>query len=220
MRTLPTGTSTFFLSDIEGSTRMLEALGDDYARLLERHHEIFRAAFDRCGAIEVGNEGDSFFAVFARPADAVETAVALQRALAAEPWPQSAAVRVRMGLHTGEARVAGGTYVGLDVHRAARIMAAAHGGQILVSDATRALAERGLEEVGFRDLGQHRLRDLSSRERLYQVVAAGLDETFPPPRTLDATPNNLPTQPSELVGRELELTSIAERARRRRACGC
>ena len=213
MATLPTGTVTFFLSDIEGSTRLLEALGEEYERLLARHHEIFRAAFERGAAIEAANEGDSFFAVFPRPAAAVEVAVAVQRALAEEPWPHASTVRVRMGLHTGEARLAGGTYVGLDVHRAARIMAAAHGGQILVSDATRALAERAVNGIHFRDLGEHRLRDLSNRERLFQIVADGLDPAFPPPRTLDAAPNTLPTQPSELIGRDVELPAVAEQLR-------
>jgi predicted ATPase/class 3 adenylate cyclase len=211
MATLPTGTVTFLFSDIEGSTRLLEALGPDYADLLERHHRIFRDAFARRDAVEVGSEGDSFVAVFARATDAVEAAVGIQRALGEETWPRASAPRVRMGLHTGEARLAAGTYVGLDLHRGARIMAAAHGGQILVSDATRALVERGLGGgVELLDLGEHRLRDLSRRERLFQVVADGLRADFPRPRALDATPNNLPVQPSELVGREFELLAIGE----------
>ena len=211
MATLPTGTITFLFSDIEGSTRLLEALGQDYANLLERHHRIFRDAFARRDAVEVGSEGDSFFAVFAHATDAVEAAVAIQRAIAEEEWPQAAAPGVRMGLHTGEARLAAGTYVGLDLHRAARIMAAAHGGQILVSEATRALVEQSLGNgIELRDLGQHRLRDLSRRERLFQVVAEGLRPDFPRLTTLDATRNDLPIQPSELVGREFDLLAIGE----------
>jgi predicted ATPase/class 3 adenylate cyclase len=211
MGTLPTGTVTFLFSDIEGSTRLLEVLGGDYGDLLERHHRIFRDAFARRDAVEVGSEGDSFLAVFARATDAVEAAVAIQRALGEEEWPQASAPRVRMGLHTGEARLAAGTYVGLDVHRAARIMAAAHGGQILLSEATRTLVERGLGDgVELLDLGEHRLRDLSRRERLFQIVGDGLRGDFPRLRTVDATPNNLPIQPSELVGREFDLVAIGE----------
>lgn len=211
MAGLPTGTVTFFFSDIEGSTRLLEAVGQEYVDLLERHHRILRDAFERCAAVEMGTEGDSFLAVFPSAMDAVGSAVAIQRAIAEEIWPQASTVRVRIGLHTGEARIAGGTYVGLDLHRAARIMAAAHGGQILISQPTRALVEDSLGNgIELRDLGEHRLRDLSRRERLFQVVADSLPTGFPPPRTLDATPNNLPTQPSELVGRELELEAICE----------
>ena len=128
MTTPPTGTVTFFFSDIEGSTRLLEALGEDYRDLLERHHRLVRETFERCGAVEVGSEGDSFFAIFASATDAVTSAVAIQRAIAAETWPRASMVRVRIGLHTGEAHIAGGSHVGLDVHRGARIMAAAHGG--------------------------------------------------------------------------------------------
>jgi predicted ATPase/class 3 adenylate cyclase len=211
LSTLPTGTLTFLFSDIEGSTRLLEALGEDYGSTLERHHEIFRAVFEEQRAIEVANEGDSFFAVCERAVDAVEVAVRVQRALAQERWPHESRVLVRMGLHTGEASLAGGTYVGLDIHRAARIMAAAHGGQILASDATRALVERDVERIAFRDLGQHRLRDLAERERLFQVVADGLGSEFPPLRTLDGTRNDLPIPPSELIGRDFELLTISER---------
>jgi predicted ATPase/class 3 adenylate cyclase len=209
MAALPTGTLTFFFSDMEGSTRLLEALGRDYSDLLERHHRIVRDAFGRSAALEMGTEGDSFFAVFQSATDAVDAAVVIQRAIGAEEWPQAATLRVRIGLHTGEARIAANDYVGLDVHRAARIMAAAHGGQILISDATRALVERSLSDgIELRDLGQHRLRDLSARERLFQVVAEGLPTDFPALRSLDATPNNLPTQTSQLVGREADLSAI------------
>jgi predicted ATPase/class 3 adenylate cyclase len=205
----PTGTVTFFFSDIEGSTRLLEALGRDYADVLQRHHTILRAAFRRCAAVEVGTEGDSFFAVFPSARDAVAAAVAIQRSLAAENWPEGARLQVRIGLHTGEAGLAEAGYVGLDLHRAARIMGAAHGGQIVVSEATRALVDQSLDDgIELRDLGEHRLRDLSTRERLFQVFAEGLRTDFPPLRTLDVTPNNLPTQTSELVGRDAELGAI------------
>jgi predicted ATPase/class 3 adenylate cyclase len=209
MTALPTGTVTFFFSDIEGSTSLVEALGPAFNDLLERHHLIVRSALRDRGAIEMGTEGDSFFVVFPSATVAVNAAIDIQRALGGEEWPQSSTVRVRIGLHTGEARITGGTYIGLDVHRAARIMAAAHGGQVLISEATRVLAGRTLDEgIEFLDLGEHRLRGLSARERLYQVVAPGLPADFPPPLTLDATPNNLPTPPSELVGRDEELQTI------------
>jgi predicted ATPase/class 3 adenylate cyclase len=211
MSSLPTGTVTFFFSDVEGSTRLLAALGDEYGELLARHHRILREAFDRCSAAEVGTEGDSFFAVFPSAADAVSSAVDIQRALAAENWPEGAALRVRIGLHTGEGRVGEAGYVGMDVHRGARIMAAGHGGQILISATTRALVEHAIGDgIALRDLGEHRLRDLSGRERIFQVIADGLPTSFPPLRTLEAIPNNLPVQTSELVGRDAELRAIRD----------
>jgi predicted ATPase/class 3 adenylate cyclase len=211
MAALPTGTVTFFFSDIEGSTRLLEALEHDYADVLERHRRIVRKTFTRSAAVEIGTEGDSFFAVFPSAADAVEAAVAIQRAIAAEQWPHGSVLRLRVGVHTGEARLAGAGYVGLDVHRAARIMAATHGGQIVISEATRTLVERSLaDHIQLRDLGEHRLRDLSAPERLFQVLADGLPTDFPRLRTLNAVPNNLPTQTSRLIGRDAELSAISE----------
>jgi predicted ATPase/class 3 adenylate cyclase len=211
MSALPTGTVTFFFSDVEGSTRLLEALGDAYAGVLERHRGIVRDEFARYGATDLGSEGDSFFAVFPSAQDAVAAAVAIQRAIAGEMWPQAARLRVRIGLHSGEARLVDGGYVGLDVHRAARVMAAAHGGQILLSATTRSLVERSLGGgIELRDLGKHRLRDISAPEWLSQVVAEDLPSDFPPPRTLSASPNNLPAQTSELVGRETELDAIRQ----------
>jgi predicted ATPase/class 3 adenylate cyclase len=206
--TLPSGTLTFFFSDIEGSTRMLEALGDRYSTLLERHREIVRAGFARDDGLEVNTQGDSFFAVFPEAPKAITAAVAIQRAMGAEHWPGESPLKIRIGLHTGEARVVAGDYVGLDVHRAARIMAAAHGGEIVASEST-CQGVNGLDGgIELRDLGEHRLRDLSAAERLYQVIASGLAVDFPPLRTLDRTPNNLPTQPTILIGREFELERI------------
>ena len=212
MTELPTGTVTFFFSDIEGSTKLLETLGSEYTELLERHNGIVREGLARHGGVEVSTEGDSFFAVFRSATEAVAAAVEVQRGIGAESWPQDVQLRIRIGLHSGEARVAADSYVGLDVHRAARIMGAAHGGQVLASEATRALAERSLGDgVELRDLGEHRLRDLSGRERLYQLVAPGLDAAMPPPRTLDATPNNLPIQLTSFLGREQDINAIIER---------
>jgi predicted ATPase/class 3 adenylate cyclase len=210
MPSLPAGTVTFLFSDIEGSTRLAERLGDGWPRLLDEHREIVRAAVAAGGGSEVGTEGDSFFVAFPTAAGAVSAAVAAQRGLAEHAWPEGAEIRVRMGLHTGEATVAGDDYVGLEVHRAARIGAAGHGGQVLLSEATRVLAEPALPEgVTLRDLGQRRLKDLSRPEHIRQLVIAGLPADFPPLRTLDATPNNLPTQLSSFLGRERELDEVA-----------
>ena len=211
MRRLPSGTVTFFFSDIEGSTRLLQGLGDRYRDVKERHDAIVRAAIADGGGIELGTEGDSFFAAFSSPVAAVTAAVEAQRALAESAWPDGVAVRVRMGLHTGEAVLGGDNYVGLDVNRAARIAAAAHGGQLLVSDATRCLVERSApRRTHLRDLGQHRLKDLSDPERLHQIVIEGLEQDFPPPRTLDARPNNLPAQLTRFIGRSDEIARIRE----------
>lgn len=217
MAQLPTGTVTFFFSDIEGSTRLIEALGTQYGDVLERHHALIRAVFGAHRGTEIGTEGDSFFAVFSTAVDALEAAVDIQRRIDATDWPTDAIPRVRIGLHTGEGRIAADSYVGLDVHRASRIMSAAHGEQILVSEATRTLTVRSLPEgVSLHDLGEHRLRDLSGREHLYQVNAPGLREEFPAPRTLDATPNNLPVQLTSFLGRESEIAKVVERLRRGR----
>jgi predicted ATPase/class 3 adenylate cyclase len=209
MAGLPTGTVTFFFSDIEGSTRLLEELGDAYAAVLARHRQIVRDAFARSAATEIDTQGDSFFAVFPSARDAVVAAVEIQRTMAAEEWPAGASPRVRIGLHSGEAHLSGGGYVGLEVHRAARIMAAAHGGQILISEATRTLVDRGLASgIQIRDLGEHRLRDISAPEWLSQATADGLPADFPPLRTLSAFSTNLPAQTSALLGREAELDAI------------
>ncbi len=166
------------------------------------------------GGVVFGSEGDAHFAAFPSAGAAVRAAVAAQRALAAHPWP-AGEVRVRMGLHTGEVQVANGDYHGLEVHRAARVAAVAHGGQVLVSAATRALAVGG-DGVGFRDLGEHRLKDIERAERLFQLEAPGLDVDFPPPRAADAgPPGNLPTALTSFVGRaEVERASaLLERSR-------
>jgi predicted ATPase/class 3 adenylate cyclase len=207
---LPAGTLTFLFSDIEGSTRHLQDLGPAWSGALDDHHSLMREAIAEHGGTEVVNEGDSFFAVFPTASDAVRAALAAQRKLGAHPWPGGAAVRVRMGLHTGSATIAGGSYAGLDVHRAARIMAAAHGGQVLLSEVTRALAATALGEgLTTRDLGEHRLKDLDSTERLHQLVAPGLATDFPPIRTADAARTNLPAQPTSFLGRERQIGEVS-----------
>ncbi len=203
-------TLTFLFSDIEGSTRLEQAIGTRaYGEIRERHRSLLRAAFAACGGEEQGTEGDSFFVVFRSARSAIAAAVAAQRALAAEPWPGEAPVRVRMGVHSGEARTQGGSLVGIDINRAARIAAAAHGGQVLVSDVTRSLVRNeALEGITFRDLGSHRLKDLDQPERLHQLVADGLRGEFPPLRTVDARPNSLPARLTSFVGRETERAAV------------
>jgi predicted ATPase len=192
MRQLPAGTVTFLFTDIEGSTRLLNELGDAYADALAEHRRALREAFARNGGVEVDTQGDAFFVAFARATDALAAAAEAQAKLRNGP------VSVRMGLHTGEPTVTDEGYVGIDVHRAARIAAAGHGGQVLISETTRRLA--GAD--GLRDLGEHRLKDLTSAERIYQLG----DGDFPPLKTLYQT--NLPVQPTVLVGREDELSQL------------
>ena len=207
----PGGQLTFLFSDIEGSTRLEEALGTTaYAALRERHRELLRAAFTAHGGTEQGTEGDSFFVVFPSARPAIAAAVEAQRALRAETWPPNADVRVRMGIHSGEAELVGGSLVGLDINRAARIAGVAHGGQVLTSESTRVLAGGLADGITLRDLGDHRLRDLRAPLRLHQVVAEGLVAEFPPLRSLDARPNNLPTQLTNFVGRGAELAETQE----------
>jgi predicted ATPase/class 3 adenylate cyclase len=211
MTELPTGTVTFLFTDIEGSTRMLQRLGDRYSRLLEDHGEILRSAFLSAGGYPVSTEGDSFFVVFQSAPAAVSGAAEAQRALDTHSWPDKEAVLVRMGLHTGEGKLGGDNYIGIDVHRAARIAAAGHGGQVLMSGSTRALIEGALPSgLSVRDLGRHRLKDLENPEHLFQLMGEGLPDEFPPLRSLDARPNNLPSQLTSFVGRAREIEGIKE----------
>jgi predicted ATPase/class 3 adenylate cyclase len=209
MPQLPTGTVTFLFTDIEGSTRLVQALGERYSALRDDYAAIVRRALGEGGGVEVSTEGDSFFAAFASPRGAVQAAAAAQRGLAAHDWSPAGALRVRMGLHTGDGVLGGDNYVGIDVHRAARIAAAAHGGQVLLSQATRGLVEHALPSgASLRDLGEHRLKDIDDPEHLHDLVIDGLPAEFPPPRTLDARPNNLPVQLTSFVGREEEIEEL------------
>ncbi|HET8651458.1 MAG TPA: adenylate/guanylate cyclase domain-containing protein [Gaiellaceae bacterium] len=203
MRELPTGTVTFLFTDIEGSTRLLAELGDGYAEVLAEHHRLLRESFEPRGGAEVDASGDAFFVAFQRPEDAVDAASAAQRALA------PIGLRVRMGIHTGSPLFVDGTYIGMDVHRAARVMAAGHGGQVLVSEPTRELVGERFE---LRDLGEHRLKDLTEPLRLFQLG----DEDFPPLRSLDQA--RIPADLDPLLGRKRELGDLlrllkSERAR-------
>ncbi|HYN69705.1 MAG TPA: adenylate/guanylate cyclase domain-containing protein, partial [Candidatus Eisenbacteria bacterium] len=209
-RAVPTGTVTFLFSDIEGSTQLVQELESaDYRELLERHQRLLRAAFAAHSGIERGTEGDSFFVVFRDASSAVAAAVEAQRSLQSAQWPQGHEVSVRMGLHSGEGIRGGDDYIGLDVNRAARIASAAHGGQVLVSEATRALAERNLPSgVGLRDLGGHRLKGLALPERVYQLVVDGLRSEFPPLHSQSARAAHLPARLTSFVGREADLDEV------------
>jgi predicted ATPase/class 3 adenylate cyclase len=202
MAELPTGTVTLLFTDIEGSTRLLQRVGDDYAGLLSQHRSLLEDAFVAHGGVIVDKEGDAFFVVFASAKDAVTAAGEAQRALVSHDWVDENEIRVRMGLHTGEPHVVEGRYVGLDVHHAARVMAVGHGGQVLVSESTRALLGA---DTPLRDLGEHRLKDLLKPQHLYQLELDGLPNEFPPLATLDNRPTNLPAQPNAFIGREREL---------------
>ena len=211
MSALPTGTVTFFFSDIEGSTRLIQRLGDGYPQVLLAHHTVLRQALAANGGHELRTEGDSFFIVFDSALQACAGAAAAQKALHAHQWPDGGAVRVRIGVHTGEATLVGNEYLGLDVHRAARVASAGHGGQILVSETTRALVDHALPPgVTLKDLGLHRLKDLAQPERLFQLTVEGLPDDFPPLKTLEATPNNLPTQLTSFIGRDDQVREARE----------
>jgi predicted ATPase/class 3 adenylate cyclase len=215
MSPLPTGTVTFIFTDIEGSTDHLQRLGERYAALLGQHQALLRAAFASHDGHVVDTQGDAFFVAFARAPDAVAASVVAQRALADYTWPEGGSVRVRMGLHTGAPQLVGDHYVGLDVHRAARIASAGHGGQVLLSEATRVLSEQALPTSStLRDLGLHRLKDLQQPEHLFQLIAPGVASDFPPLKTLDRHTHNLPIQPTPLIGRESEVATTATLVRR------
>jgi len=208
---LPSGTVTFLFTDIEGSTRLLAQLGDAYTDLLADQRTILREVFTRHEGQEVDTQGDSFFVSFPRASQAVAAAAEIQRALQANQWPDDVEVRVRMGLHTGEPVRAAEGYVGMDVHRAARIAHAGHGDQVLLSPTTTSLVEHDLPDgIRLKDLGEHRLKDLQHPLRISQLIIAGLASDFPVLQTLDALPNNLPPQLTTFVGRADEIARVKE----------
>ncbi|HWG61230.1 MAG TPA: adenylate/guanylate cyclase domain-containing protein [Streptosporangiaceae bacterium] len=208
---MATQTLTFLFTDIEGSTALLQQLGDGYASVLTHHHRLIRAALAAHGGEEIDTQGDAFFAVFSSARACVAAAIEMQRALLMQPWPGGETVRVRMGMHSGEATKTAVGLVGLDVHRAARIAAVAHGSQIAVSSATAALLQDSLPPgASLRDLGQHRLKDLSRPEQIFQLEADDLPAAFPPLTSLDHPRllNNLPAQVSSFIGRVGELAEV------------
>ena len=202
------GTMAFVFTDIEGSTRLMSELGPAFPGLHAQHQRLVRAAIQASGGREVSTEGDAFFIVFPTAGQAIEAAASIQRALAAHDWPADAAIRVRIGVHTGYAVATAGDYVGIEVNRAARIAAAGHGGQVLVSDVAK-VETAGAEppDTAWHDLGRHRLKDIGV-ERLWQLDVAGLPSRFPALRSLDGQPTNLPAEVTSLVDREAEVAAL------------
>jgi class 3 adenylate cyclase len=206
---LPAGTVTFVFTDIEGSTDLLRRLGKGYGHVLAEHRQLLRSAFEDHAGLEIDTQGDAFFVVFRSVGDAVAAAANAQRALADRDWPTGGRPRVRMGLHTGEPLLADERYLGLAVHRAARICSVAHGGQVLLSETTSAvLVDEEISAWELRDLGQHKLKDFERPQRIRQLVVEGLDSDFPPLRTLEAQP----VKATPFAGQESELAAAARAA--------
>ena len=207
----PSGTVTFLFADIEDSTRLLHQLGDRYTKVVEEYQRLLREIFHDAGGYEEDPAGESLFVVFSSASDALHAAVAAQHAVTAAAWPDGVVLRVRMGLHTGQPIVAGGGYIGLEVHRAARIASVGWGGQILLSLATSdAILDNLPAGASLRDLGEHRLKDLQQREQIFQLLHPDLTPDFPPLRSLDTLPHNLPHQLTSFVGRQREMAEVKE----------
>lgn len=207
-RVLPSGIVTFLFTDVERSTRLLQELGHEaFASVLEDHNQIVARIV---GSSLISTEGDSFFCVFSSPVEAIQSAASVQRELENHSWPDRGRLRVRIGMHTGPARLGGADFVGLDVHRAARISSAGHGGQVLMSDATRALVDNHLPEgTSLVDLGEHHLKDLLHPEHLFQLNIDGLQDSFPPVVSKDSGQIRVPEPATKFVGRRAELRGIA-----------
>ena len=206
------GTLTFLLTDLAGSTRLWEQFPDAMGQALGRHDAIIRAAVEGVGGQVVKSTGDGTMAVFTSAAAAVAASLEAQIGLTAEPWAATGPLRVRMGLHAGEAELRADDYFGPTVNRTARIMSAGHGGQVLLSASAAALAlDRLPEKATLQDLGEHRLKDLGRPERVYQLVHPGLASTFPPLTVLDQEPGNLPVLSAAFVGRSVELAEVSMR---------
>ena len=213
MAELPSGTVTFLFTDIEHSTQLLRRLRERYAEILADHQRLLRSAFEDAGGHEIDTQGDSFFFAFRKPKDAVLAAVAAQRALHSHTWPDAAEVRVRIGIHTGEATLTENRYHGLAVHRAARICAAGHGGQILLSQISQSLLEdeeAELPGLTLRDLGSQRLKDFDRPVSIFQLVAADLPTEFPTLRTLDTAPET--QEPAAVGDGRLSLVIVDDQA--------
>src|SRR5579864_2857905 len=210
-RSLPTGTVTFLFSDIEGSTERWERHREAMRKSVQRHEQLVRSAIESNNGVVFKTIGDAFCSAFYNVADAVAAALSAQRALLAQDWSDIGGLKVRMAVHTGHTDERDGDYFGPAVNRVARLLAIGHGGQILVSGASADLSQGELPpQAALRDLGAHRLKDLTHPEQVYQVVAPDLQPEFPPLRSLEALPNNLPLQITSFVGRELELLTVSE----------
>ncbi|MEO7802910.1 MAG: AAA family ATPase [Actinomycetota bacterium] len=203
----PTGTVTFLFTDMEGSTRLLQTLGADYDRLLEDQRRILCDSAERHDGFDLGVEGDACHFAFVNASDAVASALEAQLGLANHPWPPQGQVKVRMGINTGEARLSGEAYVGLALHKTARICDAGHGGQVLLTTVTKDLADI-TGQASFDDLGEHVLKDLGRPERILQLVHVDLESKFPPLRTIDMLPNNLPFSMTSFVGRQHQIVEV------------
>ena len=211
MAELPTGTVTFLFTDVEGSTKLWERYPEAMRASMARHDEVLRGVMESSGGFVFKTIGDAFCVAFPSAPHALEAALAAQRALLSEGQEKTGPLRVRMALHTGSADERGGDYFGAPVNRVARLLSAGHGGQILLSSATKELVRDALPEgASLRDLGERRLKDLFRPERVFQLIAPELPTSFPPLKTLDARTNNLPAQPTPLVGRESELGEVRD----------
>jgi class 3 adenylate cyclase len=209
MLNLPAGTVSFLFTDIEGSTRLLEDHPQQMGAAMSRHHDLLQAAVEANGGTVFETLGDGVYASFARASDGVRAAIAGQQAIQAEDWGEVGEIRVRMGLHTGDVQVRGEHYFGPALFRCARLMAIGHGGQILLSGATRDLVRESLPaRASIRALGRHRLKDLAEPTEVYQLVHPDLPAEFPPLKSLDALANNLPIQPTRFIGREREVVAV------------
>src|SRR5262245_52319866 len=209
MAELTSGTVTFLFTDIEGSTARWEGQPEAMRVALARHDALIRAAITEHGGHVVKTMGDAFHAAFSRALDGVAAALDAQQRLQAEPWGEIGPLRVRMALHTGAAEERDGDYYGPSLNRAARLLGAGQGGQVLLSESTYDLVRDDLPpSVSLRDLGEHRLKDLSRPERVHQLIAPGLPADFPPLASLGARPHNLPTHPTALLGRDRELAEV------------
>jgi class 3 adenylate cyclase len=211
MAGLPTGTVTFLFTDLEGSTRLWEEHPEEMGAALARHDAILREAFESRRGVVFSEMGDGMAAAFASAGDAVAAGLDAQLGLGACEWGETGPLRARMGLHAGEGELRpDGQYVNQPLNRCARLMAIANGGQVVVSETVESLVRGALPpKVGLLDLREHRLRDLSRPERVFQVSAPGLPAEFPPLRSLDAVPGNLPVQVTSFVGREQDLERVA-----------
>src|SRR5918993_578079 len=215
MEGLPTGTVTFLFTDIEGSTRLWERNPEPMQQALARHDQIFRDAIEEHGGYVFKTVGDAFCAAFPTAPDALETALDTQRRLLSSEWEESGPLKVRMALHTGAAEERDGDYFGPTLNRVARLLSAAYGGQVLLSLPAQELVRDRLQaETTLRDLGEHRLKDLFRPERVFQLSAPDLPSEFPPLKTLEAYRNNLPLQPTPLIGREKEIAEVCQRLSR------